>query len=413
VSWTHEALAMRDRADPLAAFRDRFDLPDGVVYLDGNSLGALPRATAGAVEAVVRAQWGRDLIASWNAHDWIGLPQRVAATLAPLLGAAAHEVAVCDTISVNLLKLLAAAAALRPERRVIVSERANFPTDLYVAQGLIGLLGERLALRLVERPDELPAALGADTAVLMLTHVDYRTGRVHDMARVTAAAHERGALALWDLAHSAGALPVDLRAARADLAVGCGYKYLNGGPGAPAFLFVAERHQAAARQPIAGWMGHARPFAFLPEYEPAPGIDRFLAGTPPILSLEALRVGVELMAEAGMAAVRAKSMALGDAFLELVDERLAGHGLTVACPREAELRGSQVSLAHEHGYAIVQALIARGVIGDFRAPDILRFGFAPLYNRHTDVWDAVDALAAVMAEGVWREPRFQQRARVT
>jgi kynureninase len=408
-----QRLAQLDRDDPLAAFRDRFVLPEGIVYLDGNSLGALPRATADAVAAVVRAQWGQDLITSWNRHDWIGLPGRVAAALAPLLGAGPHEVAVCDSISVNLFKLLAAALALRPHRHVILAERRNFPTDLYVAQGLQELMGGRVRLRLVDRADELTAALDADTAVLMLTHVDYRTGAVHDMAGLTAAAHAAGALALWDLAHSAGALPLDLRGCAADLAVGCGYKYLNGGPGAPAFLFVAERHLRAARQPIAGWMGHARPFDFVPGYEPARGVARFQAGTPPILSLAALEVGVRLMGEADMRQVRAKSMAMGEAFLALAAERLAGHGFTPACPAEARQRGSQVSLAHPQGYAIMQALIAQGVIGDFRAPDILRFGFAPLYNRYEDVRIAVEALRRVMASGSWADPAFQVRGKVT
>lgn len=410
---SREAVEALDRDDPLAPFRERFALPQGVVYLDGNSLGALPRATAAAVAGVVTEQWGRDLIRSWNSHDWIRLPQRVAAFIAGIVGAAPHEVAVCDSTSVNLFKLLSAALELRPGRRVILSERSNFPTDLYVAQGLARLLEGRIELRLVDAPEDLPAALDDSVAVLMLTHVDYRTGRMHDMAGLTAASHAAGALVLWDLAHSAGAVPLDLAGCGADLAVGCGYKYLNGGPGAPAFLFVAERHQEAARQPLAGWMGHARPFAFDWRYEPAPGIDRFLAGTPPILSLAALAEGVALVAEADMAALRRKSVAMGELFIALLDERLAGHGFELASPREAERRGSQVSLAHQHGYPVMQALIARSVIGDFRAPDLLRFGFAPLYNHHMDVWRAVETLEAVMREESWKDPRLAERAAVT
>ncbi|MDX6748848.1 kynureninase [Geminicoccaceae bacterium 1502E] len=410
---SREAVEALDREDPLAPFRERFALPEGVVYLDGNSLGALPRITAAAVAGVVTEQWGGDLIRSWNSHDWIRLPQRVAAGIATIVGAAPHEVAVCDSTSVNLFKLLSAALELRPGRRVILSERGNFPTDLYVAQGLARLLKGRIELRLVDGPEEIAAALDDSVAVLMLTHVDYRTGRMHDMAGLTAAAHAAGALALWDLAHSAGAVPLDLAGCSADLAVGCGYKYLNGGPGAPAFLFVAERHQEVARQPLAGWMGHARPFAFDWHYEPAPGIDRFLAGTPPILSLAALAKGVALMAEADMAALRRKSLAMGELLIALFEERLAGHGFELASPREAERRGSQVSLAHEHGYPVMQALIARSVIGDFRAPDLLRFGFAPLYNRHMDVWRAVETLEAVMREESWKDPRFAERAAVT
>jgi kynureninase len=319
---------------------------------------------------------------------------------------------VTDSISVNLFKLIAAALALRPGRHAVVSERGNFPTDLYVAEGLRELLGERIELRLAAT-DELEAALDDDAALLMLTHVDYRTGRMHDMARVTRAAHAAGALALWDLAHSAGAVPVDLRAAGADLAVGCGYKYLNGGPGAPAFLYVAERWLDRARQPLAGWFGHARPFAFEGRYEPAPGIARFLAGTPPILSMAALEPGLDMLLEVDQQAVRAKSVALSELFIRSVDEQGASWGLTVASPRDARARGSQVALRHADGYAIMQALIARGVIGDFRAPDLLRFGFAPLYVRFVDVWDAADTLGAIMAARAWDCPEFKRRAAVT
>jgi kynureninase len=401
-----------DAADPLAGWRRRFVLPEGVIYLDGNSLGPLPKATEAVVLEVMRGEWGEDLIASWNKHGWVDLPQRLGAKVARLLGAEPHEVVVADSISVNLFKLVAAALDLRPDRHVVVSERGNFPTDLYVAQGLRDLLGERIELRLVAA-EELEAALDHDAALLMLSHIDYRSGRMHDMARLTAAAHDSGALALWDLAHSAGAVPVDLGAAGVDLAVGCGYKYLNGGPGAPAFLFVAERWQAEVRQPITGWFGHADPFAFERGYRPAAGIARFLAGTPPILSMKALEAGIDLFLEIDQQALRAKSVALTDMFIDLVDRRCAAWGLEVASPREASARGSQVSLRHLEGYPIMQALIARGVIGDFRAPDLLRFGFAPLYVRFVDVWDAVEALEAVMAGRLWDQPAFRQRATVT
>jgi kynureninase len=409
---TRPACEALDAADPLAAWRGRFMLPDGVIYLDGNSLGPLPRDTEALVHDVVRRQWGEDLITSWNRHGWVDLPQRLGAKVGGLIGAKPHEVIVADSTSVNLFKLIAAALHLRPGRCVVLSERSNFPTDLYVAQGLRDLLGERMELRLVPR-DELETALDERTAVLMLTHVDYRTGRMHDLARLTRAAHEAGALALWDLAHSAGAVPVDLNAAGVDLAVGCGYKYLNGGPGAPAFLFVAERWHEQVRQPITGWFGHAQPFAFETVYESAPGIARFLAGTPPILSLKALEAGVDILLEVDQRELRQKSIALTEAFIGLVDERCAGFGCTIASPRAADERGAQVALRHPEGYPIVQALIARGVIGDFRAPDLLRFGFAPLYVRFIDVWDAVDALHAVMSEGIWDQPAFKQRAVVT
>ena len=405
-------LAELDRADPLAGWRARFALPAGVVYLDGNSLGALPEATAATIEDVVRRQWGEDLITSWTRHGWVDLPRRVGAGIARLVGAGPGEVLVADSISVNLVKLIAAALQLRPGRTVVLSEQTNFPTDLYVVQGLRDLLGDRLELRLVER-DALAAALDERTAVLMLSHVDYRSGEVHDIAGLTAAAHAAGALALFDLAHSAGVMPLALARDRVDLAVGCGYKYLSGGPGAPAFLFVAERWQEAARQPLSGWFGHRDPFAFEPNYRPAAGIDRFQAGTPPVLSLKALEVGVDLLGEVDLAALQAKSRQLGDAFIRLVEERCAGFGLTLASPREPERRGAQVAFRHAAGYPVMQALIARGVIGDFRAPDLIRFGFAPLYVRFVDLWDAVEILRQVLGERAWDRPEFKQRASVT
>jgi kynureninase len=401
-----------DRADPLAGWRARFALPEGIVYLDGNSLGALPKATAAAIEDLVRQQWGRDLITSWTRHGWVDLPRRVGAKIARLIGAGPGEVLVADSISVNLFKLITAALRLRPGRNVVVSERSNFPTDLYVVQGLCDLLENHVELRLVDSA-AIVAGLDERTALLMLSHVDYRSGRMHDMAALTKAAHEAGALVLWDLAHSAGAMPLTLARDGVDLAVGCGYKYLNGGPGAPAFLFVAERWQAEARQPLSGWFGHRDPFAFEPLYRPAAGIDRFQAGTPPILSLKALEVGVDLLGAVDLAALRAKGRQLGDCFIRLVEEHCAGHGLTLASPRESERRGAQVAFRHAEGYPIMQALIARGVIGDFRAPDLIRFGFAPLYLRFVDLWDAVEILRQVLQEQAWDRPEFKQRASVT
>jgi kynureninase len=410
VPLTRDDARRLDDADPLAPLRERFVLPAGVIYLDGNSLGPLPRGTAERLRRVVEDEWGRDLIRSWTRHGWLDLPAAVAAKIAPLIGARPTEVAVADSTSVNLFKLLAAALALRPGRRAILSQPGNFPTDLYQIQGLTELLGDGHELRLAADPT---AALDEDVAVVALSHVDYRRGEVQDMAAVTVAAHRRGALALWDLSHSAGALEVDLGGCGADLAVGGGYKYLNGGPGAPAYLFVAEALQEAARSPLQGWLGHADPFAFEPAYRPAPGIRRFLCGTPPVLSLAALDAGLDLFAGVDLAQVRRKSMALGDLFLRLVEERCGGHGLTPACPADARRRGSQVALAHPQGYAIVQALIARGVIGDFRVPDVLRFGLAPLFLRHVDVWDAVEHLRQVLVTGEYRQPEFQQLAPVT
>ena len=421
---SREQYAALDAADRLAPLRQLFELPAEVIYLDGNSLGALPKATADRLQRTLRDEWGRGLITSWNHAGWIELPRRVGDKIARLVGAAPGELAVADSTSVNLFKVLWAALSLQrqraPSRRVIVSERSNFPTDLYIAQSLAA--ARDAELRLVDA-NELSGALDDRVAVLMLTHVNYRTGQMHDMAALTAAAHAAGALTVWDLAHSAGAVPVDLNGARADFAIGCGYKYLNGGPGAPAFVWVHARHASRFEQPLTGWMGHAAPFQFAPDYRAAAGITRALCGTPPVLSMAALECGVDTVLAAepygGMRALREKSLALTRSFSELVDARCAGHGFTVVSPRIDAQRGSQVCLTREEGgYAIVQALIDRGVIGDFRAgglglPDILRFGFAPLTLRFVDVWDAVEHLRQVMHDEQWREPRFNQRQAVT
>jgi kynureninase len=405
-----------DTQDPLAALREQFDLPPSKIYLDGNSLGPLPRATAARLQSVVQHEWGAHLIESWNTAGWIDLPRRVGDQIARLVGAQPGELIVADSTSVNLFKVLWAALSIAqhagPTRRVILSERGNFPTDLYIAEAMARERGFELVL--VDEPEALVQRLAqADVAVLMLTQVNYKTGRLHDMAALSGAAHAQGALTLWDLAHSAGALPVSLHAAGADFAVGCGYKYLNGGPGAPAFVWVHPKHADLFWQPLSGWMGHAAPFAFTPEYRPAPGIARYLCGTPPILSLAALECGVHTVLAAeplgGMVALRRKSLALTELFMQLVGERCAGQGLACITPGEPAQRGSQVSLTRdEGGYAIVQALIARGVVGDFRAPDVLRFGFTPLHLRHVDVWDAVEHLRQVLASGEWQDARFAQ-----
>lgn len=410
---TREKLLERDANDPLARVRERFDLPDGMIYLDGNSLGALPRITGDRIRKLIEDQWGLDLIKSWNAHDWYHMPRRCGAKLAPFIGAKPEEVVCADSTSVNLFKLLAAALAERPERKVIVSEKGNFPTDLYIAQGLTGMLDRGHELRLIERDAELDDAIRDDVAVVMLTHIDYRSGRMHDMAAVTKQAHDAGALVLWDLAHSAGAVPVDLNGADADLAVGCGYKYLNGGPGAPGFLYVARRLQQSLDTPLSGWMGHRSPFEFETHYRPAAGVRRFLSGTPGILSMIALEEGLRTFEGVDLEALQAKSEALGDLFLRLAGERLREFGVEPASPRNARERGSQVSLRHPYGYPVMQALIARGVVGDFREPDLLRFGFAPLYVRYRDVWDAVEALREVLASSEYEEPRFRRRHPVT
>ncbi len=406
---SREACQALDRDDVLAERRSLFLLPEGVIYLDGNSLGAMPRAVRGRLAQAVDREWGQDLIKSWNTADWINLPSRVGAAIAPLIGAAPDEVIAADSTSVNLFKLAAAALKLRPGRKVIVSEPGNFPTDLYILQGLRDF-APGVELRIVERAG-LSEALDEDVALLLLTHVHYKTGELHDMAALTARAHAAGALALWDLSHSAGALAVDLNGCDADLAVGWGYKYLNGGPGAPAFLFVAKRLQADFQSPLTGWMEHAKPFEFSDDYTPAGGVLRGLCGTPSVLGLTVLEAALGAFDGVDMAAIRTKSMVLGDLFLTLVADRLPD--FQPACPTDPAARGSQVSLSHANGYPIMQALIARGVIGDFRAPDILRFGFAPLYVRHVDVWDAVDRLCEVMAREEWREARFNEVSAVT
>ncbi|MEO6017836.1 MAG: kynureninase [Polaromonas sp.] len=416
-----------DAQDPLGELRHQFTLPEGVIYLDGNSLGVLPNTAAARVAEAVTAEWGQGLIRSWNEAGWFELPQSLGDKIARLIGAGPGEVVATDSTSINLYKVLSAALHIAaqdaPQRKVIVSERSNFPTDLYIAEALCRERSFRL--QLVE-PEEITASLTADAAALMLTHVNYRTGAMHDMAAVTAAAHTAGVLTVWDLAHSAGAVPVDLKGANADFAVGCGYKYLNGGPGAPAFVWVNPKHAERFWQPLAGWWGHVAPFEFTPDYRPAAGISRYLCGTQPILSMTALECGLDTVLAAeplgGMQALRKKSLALTDLFIQLVEERCADHGLGLATPREHAQRGSQVCLTKTKGaYAVVQALIARGVIGDFRAGDgavgkhlnILRFGFTPLYIGFEDVWNAVEHLKQVLETAEWQKAEFNQKHAVT
>lgn len=414
-----------DEQDPLRGLRGLFDIPDDLIYLDGNSLGALPRAAPARLAQAITQEWGQGLIRSWNSAGWFDMPRRVGDKIAQLIGARTGEVVAVDSTSVNLYKVLSAALQIArhdgPGRKVVLSERSNFPTDLYIAQSLCQQ--HAMELRLVES-GQLLQALGDDVAVLMLTHVNYRTGAMHDMAALGAAAQRCGVLTLWDLAHSAGAVELDLHAEQADFAVGCGYKYLNGGPGAPAFLWVHPKHSERFWQPLSGWWGHAQPFAFEPGYQPAAGIGRYQCGTQPMLSLIALDVGVDTVLAAqplgGMAALRRKSLALTRLFGQLIEQRLAGHGLNVVSPSEDGQRGSQLSLTRAQGaYAIVQALIERGVVGDFRAgdgaahPDILRFGVCPLYTRYVDIWHAVDRLHEVMVSGAWQEAKYGQQQSVT
>ena len=425
---TRDDALQLDAQDRLAPLREQFSLPEGHIYLDGNSLGALPRATAERVRQVIEKEWGQDLIESWNKAGWIDAPRRLGDRLAPLIGARGGEVLVADSTSINLYKVLHAALSLQQgQRRKVVSERSNFPTDLYIADSVVRAHGGELVL--VDQPDEIPALLDETCGVLMLTHVNYRSGRMHDMALLTRWAQQAGALTVWDLAHSAGAVPVDLLGSAADFAVGCGYKYLNGGPGAPAFVWVHPRHLGQSFQPLNGWLGHDSPFAFNPHYQPAAGIQQYQCGTPAVLSLAGLECGLAVFEQAqklgGMAALRAKSLALTNLFVDEVAAQVPQ--ARCVTPREASQRGSQVSLAlaeplQEAAYAVMQALIARGVVGDFRAgdpkrldaePPLLRFGFTPLYTRFVDVVDAVSQLADVLTREAWRAPEFNQKNKVT
>ncbi|MEJ8849068.1 kynureninase [Variovorax rhizosphaerae] len=411
-----------DAQDPLAALRDQYILPKGVIYLDGNSLGVLPKAAPARIAEVVAKEWGEGLIRSWNSAGWFDLPQRLGDKVGRLIGAAPGEVVCTDSTSINLYKVLFAALSQQAAtgRKLVVSERSNFPTDLYIAESMCRERG--FTLKLIDA-SELPAVLTDEVAVLMLTHVNYRTGAMHDMKAITAAAHAAGVLTVWDLAHSAGAVPVALNDSDADYAIGCGYKYLNGGPGAPAFAWVHARHADKFVQPLSGWWGHAAPFEMTPHYRPAAGVSRYLCGTQPIVALAGLECGLDTVLAAeplgGMAALRKKSLALTDLYIQLVEQRCGGHGLSLVTPRAHAERGSQVCLSRAEGaYAIVQALIARGVIGDYRAgddqaPDILRFGFTPLYLGFEDVWNSVEHLLQVLETADWKRAEFNAKNAVT
>ncbi|MFD3684719.1 kynureninase [Nocardiopsis sp. NPDC058631] len=408
---TREDCVALDAADPLAAFREEFVLPEGVIYLDGNSLGALPRSTPGRVADMIEREWGQDLIRSWNDAGWWDKPRTLGAKIAPLVGAATDEVVVGDGTSANLFKAVIAALRMS-DRSVVLGEAGNFPTDLYVTEGAVALAGAVQRRVDPDGPGLAQALAAGDVAVLLLSHVDYRSGTLRDMPGITRLAHEHGALVVWDLCHSVGAVPMDLSGSGADFAVGCTYKYLNAGPGAPAFLYAARRHHAVADQPVSGWHGHARPFDFSGDYEPAPGVSRFLSGSQPLVADAALEASLDVWAKADLTQVRTKSLAMTDLFLA----RAAEAGISSITPSEHARRGSQVALVQPEegaGYPVVQALIARGVIGDFRAPDVMRFGFTPLYLRYTDVWDAATALVEVVGSGEWRQERFTRRGKVT
>ncbi|MEO6608806.1 MAG: kynureninase [Aestuariivirga sp.] len=401
-----------DRADPLKRKAKEFSLPKGVIYLDGNSLGVLPKSARKRVKHAVDVEWGEDLITSWNKHGWWDLPRATGDKIARLIGAAEGSVIVADTISVNLFKVLTAAVEQQRGRKIILSDSGNFPSDLYVAQGLAHFMSDGHRLKVVE-PEAVMEAITEDVAVVMVTETDYRSARRHDMKAVTKKAHEKGALVIWDLAHSAGAVPGCLMDVDADFAVGCTYKYLNGGPGSPAFVFVNPRLQQEVGPALVGWWGHARPFAFEQQYVPAEGVTRFQCGTQPILSMQALDAALDVWADVDMDVVYAKAQKQCQIFAELAEERLGHFGITLYGSREWDKRGSHVCLAHEQSYAIMQALISKGVIGDFRAPDMMRFGFAPLYVSYADVYDAVEILEKILEKRHWDKPKFKAKAAVT
>jgi kynureninase len=407
------AIEAMDANDPLAAMRERFILPEGVIYLDGNSLGAASHAVYAEIDKAAREEWGQNLIRAWNRDGWFDMPLELGDRIGGLIGAAPGQTVVGDTTSINIYKALHAALGLRPDRSVIVAEGNSFPTDLYMAEGVASTrAGTTLRLEGDDR-DRIEDLIDESVAVILVNHINYKSGALRDMAALTRKAHEAGALVVWDLCHTAGALPVDLDGAEADFAVGCSYKYLNGGPGAPAFIYVAHRHLAQAHQPLSGWWAHARPFAFEKGFDAGSGIRRFQCGTQPILSLRALKGALDIWADVDMHVLRAKSIALTDLFIELVEARCEGLGLTLGTPRDGARRGSQVSFAHEGAYAVMQALIERGVIGDFRAPETIRFGFTPLYTSFKDVWRAAEILEDILHGGSWREPRFAVRSAVT
>jgi kynureninase len=399
-----------DKRDPLASARDRFEIPADVIYLDGNSLGCLPKAVPARIRETVENEWGRGLIRSWNNAGWYTAPQRVGAKIAKLIGASGDEVIVTDSTSVDLFKVLTAALRLRPKRQTILGINGDFPTDSYIASGVAGATGKQF-MRV--DAEALIGAIDSDTAVVLLTHTNYKTGLIYDMKAITEAAHAKGALVPWDLSHSAGVMPVELNRLNADFAVGCGYKYLNGGPGAPAYIFAAKRHHDALDHPLTGWLGHVDPFAFADDYVHAPGMNKLLTGTPPILSLTALDAALDAFDGIDLHVLRAKVAELTGLFIALADERLLRHGFALASPRDAARRGGVVSLTHPEGYAIMQAVIARNVIGDFRAPDVARFGFSPLTTRFVDVFDAAAIIDEVMTTRAWDTPAFKSRKAVT
>jgi kynureninase len=409
---SREACVARDLVDPLRSFRDRFVIPEGLIYLDGNSLGPMPRAAAGMLNHTIEQEWGQNLIRSWNSAGWFDMPLQLGDRVGALIGAAPGQTLVCDTTSINLYKAIHAAIGLRPDRNAVIAEDESFPTDLYIIEGAMKSAGRPMQRRLIGTDGpSIEALIDRNVAVAVLSHVNYRTGELLDMAAITKRLHDAGALVVWDLCHSIGVVEIDFDRHAVDFAVGCTYKYLNGGPGSPAFVSVAKKHLAAAQHPLSGWWGHAAPFAFDRDFRPDAGIKRFLCGTQPIISMRGVEVALDAMEGVEVPALRQKSLALTELFMARVNALLPG--LKIVTPRATSLRGSQVGISFDNGYAVVQAMIERGVIGDFRAPDLMRFGFAPLYVRFEDVWDAAEILAECINAEVWRDPRYNRKLEVT
>lgn len=409
---TRDDFVTLDNEDRLAHFADEFYLPEGMIYLDGNSLGAMPKAAKKRAIEVIDQEWGEDLIKSWNKAGWFDLVEKLGNKTARLIGADEGEVIYADATGLNVYKLVAAALEMRPERKVIVMEGSNFPTDNYMVQGLIKQLDRGHEIRFAE-DGEILDAIDDDVAAICITHVHYKTGHLHDMEAITKKAQDCGALAIWDLCHSAGALLVNLNGCNVDMAVGCTYKYLNGGPGSQSFMFVAKRHHGKAVQPLTGWWGHDVPFGFERDYRPRKDIRQFSTGTEPITSLAMSEVGLDIFLRADMQEIRKKSLKLCDLFIQLIEERLGEYDFKLVTPRDHNRRGSQVSVSSENGFPIMQALIDAGVIGDFRAPDIMRFGFTPLYVSYVNVWDAVDRWLDIMENGSWTRDEFMKQGAVT
>ena len=411
---TREDFTSLDKIDPLAKVRDEFSLPQNLIYFDGNSLGPLPKCTIHTLETMIQKEWGNGLIGSWNKENWINMPRELGNKIAPLVGAKLGEVIVVDSTSINLFKVLTSALLLNKNRRVIVSEAENFPSDLYILEGVNKMFGESYVRHLIEEGDyEIDKYIDTSTAVVMLSHVNYKTGLISDIKRITRIAHEKGALVIWDLSHSVGVMPLYLHDCGVDFAVGCTYKHLNGGPGAPGFLYVHKSLIEKVSQPLTGWMGHIQPFEFVVNYQPANDICKYICGTPPIIAYKAIESGLTVFEQVSMNVVREKSIKLSEMFIQLMQQECIKFGFELFSPRNAEQRGSQVSFTHGNGFSIMQTLISHSVVGDFRQPNILRFGFSPLYMRFKDVWDAVICLREIMQTKEWQSEQFNKRGYVT